>query len=663
MRAWISQLFGGRMQVVLIACLSLVAALTIGLNTLVTSIQVIHKYLATAQGERVARDMDLAEAFYDLKLEEITAVGHRVAQDPRVVSNLPLAFQGEDSAFNIIDQEISRKITVPTLGGTHFLAVLDSRGRIIDARVLDTSGALSASIVQGNMYPLPIVTSVLTTGEEQSGTEVIPAESLRQVGLEGQGFIPLKETPRAAQQPFDPREGTAGLAIVGGFPLRDTEGRLIGALVMGYLFNNDFTLVDRIKQVAGVDTVTIFFGDLRISTNVMTADGERAVGTRVSQAVFDQVLVSGQDYNGTAFVVNENFITRYVPLHDHRGNVVGMLYVGARLSSFENLVRTFYRQEGVISLVCIALAGVVSVPITKMITRPIADLVKANRELANGDMTVRVNAPGKGELATLARSFNSMIERLDATQRELLDKERLASMGQLAAGVAHEINNPLGTVLLFSDVMYNELEPQDPHREDLALIIEETTRCKNIVADLLNFARQQDVLAQTVDLNALIRHVMDTVSSGPAFDLVEIALQLYPTLPALQADPGQIQQVLINLVNNAAEAIEGPGRITVSTRPIGEEQVEIAISDTGCGIPPENLPKIFTPFFTTKPPGKGTGLGLSIVYGIIKMHRGQITVESKEDEGTAFHIILPQRIPHSEINRSAPHPDLIGSER
>jgi two-component system NtrC family sensor kinase len=131
----------------------------------------------------------------------------------------------------------------------------------------------------------------------------------------------------------------------------------------------------------------------------------------------------------------------------------------------------------------------------------------------------------------------------------------------------------------------------------------------------------------------------------------------------LQADPGQIQQVLINLVNNAAEAIEGPGRITVSTRPIGEEQVEIAISDTGCGIPPENLPKIFTPFFTTKPPGKGTGLGLSIVYGIIKMHRGQITVESKEDEGTAFHIILPQRIPHSEINRSAPHPDLIGSER
>jgi two-component system NtrC family sensor kinase len=659
-RAWIARLFGSRMQVVLIASFSLVAALTIGLNTLVTFTQVINKYLISAQDERVARDMDLAEAFYELKLEEIIAVGHRMTQDPRVIENLRPAFTGQQNAFRIIDQEISRKITVPTLGGTHLLAILDAQGKIIDARVLDTRGALSTNIVQGDWNSLPIVTTVLSTGEEQSGTEVIPAQLLAQVGLDKQALIPLKETPRAAEKPFDPREGTAGLAIVGGFPMRDAEGRLIGALIISYLFNNDFILVDRIKEVAGVDTVTIFFGDLRVSTNVMTADGDRAVGTRVSQAVFDQVLVHGQDYKGEAFVVNENFITRYVPLRDHQGNVVGMLYVGARLSSFELLVRSFYHQEAIIALVCIVLAGVVSVPIAKMITRPIADLAKANRKLANGDMTVRVEAQGKGELATLGRSFNSMVETLDRTQQELMHKEKLASMGQLAAGVAHEINNPLGTILLFSEIMCKEGQEDDPRRDDLEMIIRETRRCKIIVADLLNFARQQEVLAKDTNVHGLLDQVIEGMEHHASFQKVTIMRDYSADLPTIQADPGQLQQVFVNLIQNAAEAIEGGGTIQIRTRPVDEGHVEIQISDDGCGIAEENLGKLFTPFFTTKRQGKGTGLGLSIAYGIIKMHKGQITVKSQVGQGTAFTITLPIQLFLGENRKRQLSPDLIG---
>jgi two-component system NtrC family sensor kinase len=634
---------------VLITSFCLIAVLTVGLNTWVTFNKVISDYLASAQDERVARDMDLAEAFYQIQLKEIVAVGHRMILDPRVISDAPPALQSQPQAIEAIDREISRKITVPTLGGTHLIAVLNTAGNILVARVLSSDGQLSEVISVGNWYPLPIVAEVLSTGVEQAATEIIPVEFLTEVGLDEQAYIPLKETPRAAPEPFDPREGTAGLALAGVFPLRDIEDQMIGVVLTMYLFNNDFTLVDRIKEVAGVDTVTIFFGDLRVSTNVMTEEGERAVGTRVSQVVYDKVLREGQDYKGEAFVVNENFITRYIPLRDHRGTVVGSLYVGARLSSFEMLVRTFYHQEAQIALVCIVLAGVVSVPIARIVTRPIAELVEANRSLAQGDMSVRVQAYGKGELAVLGRSFNNMVTTLERTQQELMHKEKLASMGQLAAGVAHEINNPLGTILLFSDVMYKESSDDDPHREDLKMIINEATRCKNIVADLLNFARQQEILAEETEVHHLLRQVIRGVQLQPLFEKVEIVQRFDPELPSIQADSAQLQQIFVNLLNNAAEAMAGGGTILIETRQSDEHWVEIKISDTGCGIPEENLGRLFTPFFTTKAHGKGTGLGLSIVYGIIKMHRGQIAVKSELDKGTTFTITLPVRLPQGSM--------------
>ncbi|MFB0536985.1 MAG: cache domain-containing protein [Anaerolineae bacterium] len=657
MKRFISGLLGGRLQIVLIASFSLVAALTVGLNALVVS-QVIRDYLETAQDNRVARDMDLAEAFYQLKLDEIEAVGQRMVRDPRVIQNLPAAFQGQAEAIQVIDQEISRKITVPTLGGTHLIAVLDATGNIVVGRVMSLEGALSPIISQGNWGDLPIVKDMLSSGEEQAGTEIIPAEFLDQVGLDEQARIPLKDTPKAAPEPFDPREGTAGLALTGVYPIRGEDGQVTGAVLAAHLFNNDFTLVDRVKEVAGVDTVTIFFGDLRVSTNVMEK-GKRAVGTRVSQEVYDVVLEQGRFYPGKAFVVNEWFITRYEPLHDHGGQVVGSLYVGARLSAFLGLLRTFYFRVALIALVCIVLAGVIAVPIARVVTRPITELVEANRRLAQGDMTVRVQAHGSGELAMLGRSFNSMVETLHQTQQELLHKEKLASMGQLAAGVAHEINNPLGTILLFSDVMYKEAPEDDPRRDDLKMVINETTRCKNIVADLLNFARQQEVLAQDTDVHTLLEQAVEGVSRQPAFEGVEIMRQFSPDLPTIQADPAQLQQVFVNLLNNAAEAMEGSGTITLATRPMNSQWVEIKVSDTGRGIPEENLGKLFTPFFTTKALGRGTGLGLSIVYGIIKMHRGQIAVQSQVGQGTTFIVTLPVQLPKGQLAPTSAPDDVI----
>ena len=236
---------------------------------------------------------------------------------------------------------------------------------------------------------------------------------------------------------------------------------------------------------------------------------------------------------------------------------------------------------------------------------------------------------------------------LEETQDQLIQSEKLASMGQLAAGVAHEINNPLGTVLLYADLLLREIPATDPRSGDLRMILDEARRCKGIVQALLNFARQNKVLAQTTDVNRLCREAIEEVERLPLFEKVRIIADLDPDLPQIQADPAQLRQVLSNLLSNAAEAMPEGGTITLGTRYVsaGGDAVELTVQDTGCGIPEENLAKLFTPFFTTKPIGKGTGLGLAITYGIVKMHRGSIDVQSKVGVGTTFTIRLPRSQP------------------
>jgi two-component system, NtrC family, sensor kinase len=664
MTRFLSNLFGGRLIYVLTGSFMLVAALTVGLNAIVVS-QVITDYLETTEAKQVARDMNLAKAFYQLKLDEVGAISYRLALDPFVQQALAGAVEGQLSDLSLIDQQIVNKITVLALGGTHLIAVLDADGNVLDGRVVTSGNRILPMTTDGSFKGLDIVDEALASGEPQAATEVIPAETLAQFGLDGQARIPLVETPKAAPEPYDPREGTAGLALMGVRPLIGSDGQVEGAVVSAHLLNNDFTLVDRIKEVAGIDTATFFLGDERVSTNVMTEEGTRAVGTRVSQDVFNRVLKEGGEYVGRAYVVNENFITRYEPLRDHLGQIVGMLYVGARESAFQSLVQTVTNRILLIALVSVGLAGIIAVPIAQFIIRPIGALVEASHKVTEGDLAARVEPHGHGELALLGNSFNTMAgalqdsqaklmralnnmaDTLKETQQELLQKEKLASMGQLAAGVAHELNNPLATILLYANVVYKETPDGDPHRNDLQMVISETNRCKVIVRNLLDFARQNQVMAQPTNLNELLQRLVDELRKHPRLVTTQFVLQLDPEVSPIEADPLQLQQVFINLLNNAIEAMEsrGGGTVTVTTQvaPFGQG-VRVAITDTGAGISEENRAKLFTPFFTTKPVGKGTGLGLAIVYGIVKMHRGQIQVQSEEGKGTTFTITMPLRL-------------------
>jgi two-component system, NtrC family, sensor kinase len=646
MRKFFKDMYSAPFQLVLVISFSLVAALAIIVGAWTIS-RTISEYLAGAMDERVARDMQLALSDYDLMLREIAGTTLRLSRDPTLGENLAKIGQGDQDAIQNIDQQVAVKFIGSALGGNRLIAVINQDGDLLAGQLLSTDGVLSKVNPSQGWQNLDIIQKAMTSGQSLAATEVIDAELLAKVGLDEQARIAILDTPKAAPELYDSREGTAGLALVSASPIWDEQRRVAGAVLAMHLFNNDFTLVDRIKEMAGIDTATIFLGDLRASTNVMTLQGERAIGTRLSQEVSDVVLNQGKEYTGPAFVVNENYITRYDPLEDHTGKRIGILYVGAKQASFYTLVNTFNQRIVLVALGMMLLTFILTTPVSRVITRPleqIRDLVVANRRVAEGDMSVRVSTQAGGEIGALTSSFNSMLDTLQVTQDQLVQSEKLASLGQLAAGVAHELNNPLGTILLYSDILLKEADPASQTYRDLVMIVDETKRCKSIVGSLLEFARQNQVVAKPTDLNALILSVIEVQRKRVEGKSIKIYHELSPSIPKIQADQAQITQVLTNLIENAADALPEGGKIVVRTLNSPAGMVTIEIEDNGMGISPEDQKKLFTPFFTTKPIGRGTGLGLPIVYGIVKMHRGQISVQSNLNQGTTFTIQLPRSL-------------------
>lgn len=256
-------------------------------------------------------------------------------------------------------------------------------------------------------------------------------------------------------------------------------------------------------------------------------------------------------------------------------------------------------------------------------------------------------------LPFLIDKIEKAYSELKNAQEQLHHAEKLASVGQLAAGVAHEINNPLGTIMMYSSILKNDLSKKSVDRqtkEDLNLIIEEANRCKSIVANLLDFARQSKLKITTLKPADIIYDVIKELKYKPAFEGVVLKIADNSNNKFIEGDKDQLKQVFMNLINNACEALEESKNKMVSINiNCGDNNLVIEICDNGCGIPEENIKKLFTPFFTTKKIGKGTGLGLAITYGIIKMHKGDIKAHSVLEEGTTFKITLPYKLNGSNI--------------
>lgn len=451
------------------------------------------------------------------------------------------------------------------------------------------------------------------------------------------------------------------MCIKAAAPVFGHDGSLVGVLYGGNLLNRNYNIVDEIKETVyqgvkykgkDIGTATIFQGDLRISTNVKGDDGCRAIGTRVSEEVYEQVLVKGQHWIDRAYVVNNWYIAAYEPIKDIKGEIIGILYVGILEEKFTDM-----RQKAVaiflgITLAGMAIAMIVSNFLANGVLQPIKRLVFASQQWAKGNLDYRVKTARKDEIAELTNTFNLMAfslkerdERLkEYAQQQIMKSERLATLGQLAAGVAHEINNPLGAVLMYTHLSLEEMEAEDPHRKNMEKAVGEATRCKDIVKGLLDFARQTEPKVEELAANEILERTLSLVENQALFQNVKITKLFSPSLPKVMIDGSQIQQVFTNIILNAAEAIEKEGDLSVATRiaPDGEH-IEIEITDTGCGISKESLEKIFDPFFTTKEVGRGTGLGLAVSYGIVARHKGTINVKSEQGKGTTFIIRLPIR--------------------
>ncbi len=448
----------------------------------------------------------------------------------------------------------------------------------------------------------------------------------------------------------------------------------------GRILNRNFEIVDRVKDIIyrgeqhrgrDIGTATIFQDDLRVATNVRTLDGERAIGTRVSAEVYDKVIGQGLPWIGRAFVVNAWYITAYEPIRNIDDEIIGMLYVGMLEAPYVDLRRRVIFTFLGIAAIAVILLSVIGFFTANMITKPIKELVFATRKVAGGDLTYQVKRISNDEIGELARSFNKMTEslsqaeqelmgfaktledkvhertlELENAQRQLLRSEKLASLGKMAAGVAHEINNPLTAVLTFSKLMLDDLDKDDERREDLETIVGETLRCRDIVRGLLDFSRETTSEKKPRSINRIIENTLSLVKNQATFQDITIERHL-EEVPEIPLDEAKMKQVFMNMFLNAAEAMSGHGTLTISTR---QEQgaLTVRIKDTGCGIPREHLNKLFDPFFTTKKVGKGTGLGLAVTYGIVKSHEGTFKVNSEVGKGTEFIIAFPLRSAEAE---------------
>ena len=263
---------------------------------------------------------------------------------------------------------------------------------------------------------------------------------------------------------------------------------------------------------------------------------------------------------------------------------------------------------------------------------------------------------GKAEVEMCLPYIISRIERamkdLTENQTRLIQAEKLASMGQMAAGIAHEINNPLGVVLMYSHLLKEELAESSKSREDVERIIAEAERTRTIVRGILNFAREEKVQRAATDINVLVRSSVSGILGTSPNEKIRVDFQLDQSLPLQWVDGGQLRQVFDNLLKNAVEAMPGGGLIRVSTQDADGEFV-VVVSDSGPGIPEENLPKLFSPFFTTKKVGKGTGLGLSVCYGIVKMHGGTIQAANNPAGGARFTVHIRKAPPRSVLKEDA----------
>jgi two-component system NtrC family sensor kinase len=625
--------------------ISFLAVISIcGLTATLVGVQLIGTGIINQAQDKVRHDLNSGREVYREETENLKDVVRFTALRFFIQDAI-----SEDDFLTVIEelQEIRQKESLD------ILTLTDKFGKII-------ARARNPSVKGDDQAHDELVGHVLSTKKVIVGTVIVPREELIKEGVDlaEQAHIKVIATPKA--KPGLKTEQTSAMCIKAAAPVFRTDGSLLGILYGGTLLNQNYTLVDKVKEIAyrgvkykgeDIGTSTIFQGDLRISTNVRRKDRSRAIGTRLSQDVYEQVLEKGLPWIHRAFVVNNWYIAAYEPIKNPQRDIIGVLSVGILEDKFTDMRKRAVAMFLGITLVGMIAALMVSNFLARGILQPIRDLVSASGRWAKGDFDYQVKITRKNEIAKLEETFNFMASSLkerddklrEYTDQQIMKSERLATIGQLAAGVAHEINNPLGTISIYAQMVLDELgRDNNSCRESLAVVMKQTNRAGRIVKDLLEFARQSEPEMRMLNINDVLTKAISITSHPAELQNIRLLPDLTPELPDIQGDSDKLEQVFVNIMINALQAMSDGGKLTVCTR-ITEDSgfVEIEISDTGCGIPQEHLSKLFDPFFSTKRTGEGTGLGLSVTLGIVEKHNGTIDVTSTVGEGSTFVIRLP----------------------
>jgi two-component system NtrC family sensor kinase len=621
----------------------LLVIMIISVAFMAAGVQLIRNRIINETQDRVRHDLNAAREIYLSELRHISDV-IRGAADRTLLIDMLLSGNTEYAATELR--------YVRQREGLDILTITDPAGIVL----LRTSNGGHVGDDQSRDV---LVETVLETMQPVTATVIVQAEDLQYESpqLAERAHMRFIDTPMARVR--DENEETAGMMLKAAAPIVDNVGQLIGVMYGGVLLNLNFNIVDEVKQTVyeevtykgqDIGTATIFQDDVRISTNVKNEDGSRAIGTRVSEAVYDLVVRDGQPWIDRAYVVNNWYITAYEPIRDINNQVIGILYVGILEQKYVDI-----QSQMILIFLAITLLGTfasmaLSYFIARRISVPIGRLVSASSEVALGNLDAKVEVASHDELGDLANTFNLMAsalkerdEKLKAfATKKIMESERLALIGQLAANVAHEVNNPLQGIVTYSHLLLERSDVDDPTREFIQRIVTQSNRCRDIIRGLLDFSRQRKPDKTVCNVNSVLQECIALVEDQALFHNIQIVKQFDNDLPMAVIDPSQIERVFMNLIINAAEAMEGGGRLTLVTRSENDHRhIEVSFTDTGNGIPEENMERLFEPFFTTKDPGHGTGLGLAISYGIVKEHRGTISVESEVGKGTTFTVSLP----------------------
>ncbi len=517
-------------------------------------------------------------------------------------------------------------------------------------------------------------------------------QALLSVPLRQRVAVPLLPTRNAAPRaPTQGMQEERAMVLLSTHPVRDEHGRLLGVLRGGILLNRNLDFIDHINGIVYPEgslpfgsqgTATLFLDDVRISTNVRLFDdgnaaakgtAGRAIGTRVSQAVRDDVLVRGNTWLGRAFVVSAWYVSSYQPLADGAGRPVGMLYVGFTERPFVLLKFAVLGSIGLVFFAVMIGAAIVSLRWARSIFRPLEQMEATMLRVEAGDGAARVGKlHGDDEISRLAshldqllqgvddkaRSLQSLNAELDAkvaertrqladAQAHLVRNEKLAAVGQLTASIAHEINNPIAVIQGNLDLLRELLGAESAARvqTELRLVDEQIERMRLIVTHLLQFARPAEFAGyvETVDTARALDDCLVLVGHLLARTQISVQRDLQATRSA-SINRQELQQVLVNLLVNAIHAMPGGGSLLLSTRDWGSAGdsggVEIAVIDSGGGLAPELLAQLFQPFVTRKK--DGTGLGLWISRGLVERYGGEITGANRGDgtKGAVFSVRL-----------------------